>query len=138
MFLTEPPCKALGIYVPHNNAAGLEHVTRLCDTQGLRVGHFLSALEQHAEDALIIWQDEAKIFRQGIQDPHWTDFTTLRQKENVWTHPGYPKFMVFLERADDQTDSPAKIVCPYGENRAPLTVRNGTEDIRDLDMWSMV
>jgi hypothetical protein len=59
MFLTDPPCKSLGVYVPRVGSGSLEPVTKILDVDGIRVGHVLSTLREHSNVALDTWHKQA-------------------------------------------------------------------------------
>jgi hypothetical protein len=52
MYLTEPPCQALSIHIPRACHPTRNLATKVCDANGIRVGHFLSELEHHADHSL--------------------------------------------------------------------------------------
>jgi hypothetical protein len=66
MFLAEPPCKTVGIYVP--NFPVPERVAKIHDAGGIRVGHFLSTLEDYSGQIIDIWKSQAQAIRKDISD----------------------------------------------------------------------
>jgi hypothetical protein len=121
MFLTDPPCKALGVYVDQSPSAFLKQLARVCDEDGIRVRPFLDALEHHANELLSTWISQANDMRQEIKESHWTDYSTAQQKRRLWKHYGSPKFVVFLEQTDVGPPTLAQNASTYGEDF--LTVR---------------
>jgi len=97
MFLTEPVCKTLGIYMPqlHNNRLRL--ISRVAQEHGIRVGHFLGTLQRHADKLLSTWQRQAEIIRQKVQNTHWASLSTEKQRLSPWIHHASPTFIVFFE-----------------------------------------
>ena len=51
MFLTKPPCKALGVY-SDADMGNLTLLTRILDADGIRIRQFLSELEEHSTAAV--------------------------------------------------------------------------------------
>jgi hypothetical protein len=98
MFLTEPPCKALGIYMTQQHSHHLHLLVTVSNEDGIRVGQFLGALQQHAGKLLSAWRVQVEHFRRKIGWSHWADFSTTEQKRLPWIYHGSPKFFVFLEQ----------------------------------------
>ncbi|KAI0568791.1 hypothetical protein Alg130_11940, partial [Pyrenophora tritici-repentis] len=99
--------------------ATLAPVTRICDPKGIKLGAFLDALEQNIQHAVKVWRDQAETLLKSIQEPHWTTFTTESQKHYSWCYYGYPKFIIFLEKVDDEVpDALTKTYHHYGEDFA--------------------
>jgi hypothetical protein len=97
MFLTQPPCKALGIYIPGRNFAGLGLMTRVCNSDGIRIGHLLAELEQPLPRAIDLWRVRSQAMRQEIAQLLWTSLSTSEQKYWCWDHAGFPKLVIILE-----------------------------------------
>jgi len=114
MFLTEPPCKALGIYLPCRRAPVLRLVAKVRDAEGIRVGQVLRTLEQNADDALSCWKDGVKDLREDLEELYWTAFTMWEEKRNATNFEAYPKFMIFLESDEDASTPIAKRIFPFG------------------------
>ena len=98
MFLTEPPCKALGIYMTQPHSHHLHLLVTVSNEDGIRVGQFLDALQQHAGKLLTAWRVQVEHLRRKIGWSHWADFSTTEQKRLPWIYHGSPKFFVFLEQ----------------------------------------
>jgi hypothetical protein len=97
MFLTQPPCKALGIYMPSRSAGGLELVGRVCNGDGIRIGHLLAELERSLFIAIQLWRVRSQAVRQNIAQSLWTSLSTPTQKNWCWVYPGFPKLVITLE-----------------------------------------
>jgi len=108
MFLTEPPCKALGIYLPRYSGRALRLVAKVRDAEGIRVGQVLRTLEQNADDALSCWKDGSKDFRRDIEELCWSELTRWDAKLNASNSEAYPKFIIFLEPDEDASTPIAK------------------------------
>jgi len=111
MFLTEPPCKAVGIYLPRRRAPVLRLVAKIRDAGGIRVGQVLRTLEQNADDALSCWKNGVK----SIEGRDWTAFTRWDEKRRATDFEAYPKFMIFLESDEDASTTIAKRSFPRGD-----------------------
>lgn len=108
MFLTEPPCKALILYLPCRSASDLRSVAKIRDAEGIRVGQILRSLKQNADDALSCWGDEVEDLQWEIEKSYWIGLTTLKGKRGASSFEAYPKFIIFLEPDDDASTSLAK------------------------------
>jgi hypothetical protein len=108
MFITEPPCKSLGIYASQLGTSNLHLLARVCNEDGIRIHQFLSALEEHAKDLLHVWMGQANFLHKRIREPHWTTFTTILEKHLPWIYAGSPKFMVYLEEMNVGSEILAK------------------------------
>jgi len=99
MFLTEPPCRTLGLYTPtyRSTAQSLHPLVRIHNTDGIRVHQFLAALQGHSVEVYGIWRDMANELRQKTADSDWTKFTTTYWRHSMWDVPGSPRFVVLLE-----------------------------------------
>jgi hypothetical protein len=64
-FLTEPPCKTLGMYTLQNGH--LTALTRLHETTGVKVSQFMEALDPHGRDFLEPWKVLAEGMMLGIR-----------------------------------------------------------------------
>jgi len=115
MFLTEPPCKAVGIYLPRRSAPVLRLVAKIRDAGGIRVGQVLRTLEQNADDALTCWKDGVKDLRRNIEGRDWTAFTRWDEKRWATDFEAYPKFTIFLESDEDASTTIAKRFFPRGD-----------------------
>jgi hypothetical protein len=100
MFLTQPPCKSLGIYMPGVSYLGMNLVTRVCNADGIRVGHLLAELQRNLPKAINLWRIRSQAMQKDILQSPWTTFTTFRQKHQRWITPGFPKLVVFLDSTD--------------------------------------
>jgi hypothetical protein len=69
-------------------------------TTGIKVSQFMEALDPHGRDFEEPWKVLAEGMMPGIRK-HWTAFTYARQRQQVWTCPGYPKAYVFLEHTQN-------------------------------------
>jgi len=114
MFLTEPPCKAVGIYLPCRRAPVLRLVAKVRDAEGIRVGQVLRTLEQNADDALSWWEDEVRELRREIKNSYWMHLMTWDEKRYASHSEAYPKFMIFLESDEDANTPIAKRIFPLG------------------------
>jgi hypothetical protein len=114
MFVTQPPCKALGIYI--QSPQSQNSVTRLVsvvNTAGIHVGELVTAIDSIALDAKRHWKDGVLDGHQEIADKHWTKYTFDAEKKCVWSDVHYPpcsQVFIMLERverggADQQTTS---------------------------------
>ena len=115
MFLTEPPCKALGIYLPRRRGRPLRSVAKVRDAEGIRVGQILRALKENADDTLSCWKDGVKDLRRDIEGLCWRAFTTCEMKRDASNFEAYPKFMIFLESDEDASTPIAKRILPLGD-----------------------
>jgi hypothetical protein len=116
MFLTDPPCKAIGVYVPRVGSGSLEPVAKILDVDGIRVGHLLSTLQEHCNVALDTWHKQAEKLRRDISESHWIKFTANWQKRYPWSCPGFPKFTVFFEQVEEISVPIAKVIHYHGED----------------------
>ena len=129
MFLTEPPCRALGIYDTRLRRCSLGAITRVCDEGGVRIGHFLSALREPADEVLTLWLNQATEVRRAIHEPHWTAFTRAQDKHHTWIYYGSPKYVVFLGQIDDGSDTLAKEVHSFGEDFSRVSEGEGYSNV---------
>ncbi|KAF2873627.1 hypothetical protein BDV95DRAFT_349062 [Massariosphaeria phaeospora] len=98
MFLTQPPCKVLGIYqvneesVPSDEGicTSLELLHRIQDEGGIKVERLL-ALDHVASTAMSTWLLASKKLEQRVQTCHWVD--------SVWHVPGVPKLVLLLHNS---------------------------------------
>ena len=116
MLLTEPPCKALGIYVMHSETPPLKLVERVWNPHGIRVGQFLLALEAYVDKSIARWKRMVERDLARIKESHWTQFTTHQEKRNALAVEAHPKFIVFLEDTSGADNSLARSTYPYGED----------------------
>ena len=116
MFLTEPPCKALGVYVDQPHQTILHRLGRICDEDGIRVGQFLDALQHHASELLSRWLAQAGTIRKGIAALHWTSFSTAEQMRQQWLHHGCPKFVILFEQTCEGPATLTHNAYTYGED----------------------
>ncbi|KAI4673402.1 uncharacterized protein J4E84_011127, partial [Alternaria hordeiaustralica] len=104
MFLTNPPCKALGIYAlcgdGDNGIGGFQLVEKVHRADGIRVGDFLPQIRQHIPTAIESWRHKSQDMREYIAEEKWTKFSGSGNKLQSWWGPGLPKLLVFLESAE--------------------------------------
>jgi len=129
MFLTEPPCQALGIYVPRLGAATLEPVTKICDVDGIRVGHLLSTLQAHCGGILDLWSNQVPALRQKILTTPWPKFTFAVDKLTPWWYYGFPTFVLFLESMEDREVPLARYAHTFGEDFERVCQSQWYEDV---------
>ncbi|KAL1799431.1 hypothetical protein ACET3X_003468 [Alternaria dauci] len=98
MFLTEPACKAVGIYMTQIYSQHLQLLATVSNKDGVRVGQFLDALHHHAGKLLTRWRSQVEDLWRKIGWPQWADLSTPEQKRRPWIYPASPKFFVFLEQ----------------------------------------
>jgi len=130
MFLTEPPCQALGIFVPGRlGAATLEPVTTICDVNGIRIGHLLSTLQAHCGSVVDLWSHEIPALRQQILTTPWPKFTFAVDKLFPWWYYGRPTFVLFLESMEDREVPLARYAHTFGEDYERVCQSQWYEDI---------
>lgn len=67
MFATEPPCKAIGIYIHTTGGTTLNPVAKVCDANGIRIGSLLATFESHCSTVLEAWEKEAQKLRKEFE-----------------------------------------------------------------------
>jgi hypothetical protein len=114
MFLTEPPCKELGVYVP--SIAGNRRLDRVCGVQdegGIRINHLLSTIQEHSKDVIELWKKLAEDLKSMISEPPWILHTLAGEKLRHWLYPGMPTFVIVLESGEEDREKTLAKCC-YG------------------------
>ncbi|KAI4695719.1 hypothetical protein J4E81_006047 [Alternaria sp. BMP 2799] len=108
MFLTNPPCKGLGIYTfgPETRFRDLELIERIHNVDGIRIGDLLPRIQQHLSVAIERWRYRAVSMREVIAEESWTRMSSDSEKLSKWTEPGLPQLLFFLESADHNEFDP--------------------------------
>jgi hypothetical protein len=99
MCVTQPPCKALGIYQSQDSMylkyrspdrrSNVRLLTRLHNNDGVRVDELIAAMEAHAQTLLATWINRAEGLTKQAGNGHW--------QEDIWTVPGTPRFELLLD-----------------------------------------
>jgi hypothetical protein len=97
MFLTQPPCKALGVYLANSTSGHLRRLTNIQHATGITVGRFFSALEPRLHVVMEDWKNEVEKMTGKLCTTHWTAFTYAEQRRMFWDFRGLPSIVVFLE-----------------------------------------
>lgn len=74
MFLTQPPCKALGIYIFDGRIfyIPIQPLARICHTDGIRIGDLLTEIQQHLPTTMEQWRTDAVTMRRTRENLEWT------------------------------------------------------------------
>lgn len=104
MFLTQPPCKTIGIYrnaytTIHANGgyawaetSHKELIVRIYDPAGIKLAQIIAALIHHASAVLQAWLQSAKDLADMVTTGHW--------QEDIWRVPASPRFILLLDKKD--------------------------------------
>ncbi|KAI0585082.1 hypothetical protein TUN199_05084 [Pyrenophora tritici-repentis] len=97
MHITNPPCRAIGLY--HHNSSMMAKcgwkrlLARLGNNDDIRIGELLDALKRSAPTVLTAWVRNSEWLAYGIlQHTHWID--------DVWILPGVPTIELHLDNVD--------------------------------------
>jgi hypothetical protein len=99
MFITQPPCKALSIYMLSYSYLVLELVKRVRDADGIRIGHLLGELQQNLPRVIDLWRTRSQAMRLETAQQPWKQLSSPMNKHWCW-NTGFPKLVMFLESAD--------------------------------------
>jgi hypothetical protein len=101
MYVTQPPCKVLGIYHSRNpqlkrgcltdRTPVVRLLTRLHNDLGITIGEVFAALEEHATTVLSTWTARAHELADQVKTGHW--------QEDIWNVPGAPRFSILLDNS---------------------------------------
>jgi hypothetical protein len=108
MFLTQPPIKTLGIYIPGKTEGGLDLMVKNCNAGGVRIGDSLSEQKQFLNKAFSAWRNDVQKQKKLVSEPEWTKFSYPWQRSNIVWRPGFPKLVMFLESSESSTPTLAK------------------------------
>jgi hypothetical protein len=97
MYLTQPPCKALGVYLENHTSEHLQRLVKIQHETGITVGRFFSALEPHCREVLKDWEREAEKMTRKIWRSNWTAFMYAEQRSRFWECHGRPRIVMSLE-----------------------------------------
>ena len=106
MFLIQPPCKALSIYMPDiDHDWCLNLITKVQDADGIRVGHLLSQLDNHFGQVIERWHTQASTLRKAIAEPDWIELSNMGSMPCLWDIPGWPKLVIMLDAFEKSTQT---------------------------------
>ncbi|KAF2117472.1 hypothetical protein BDV96DRAFT_644886 [Lophiotrema nucula] len=91
MYLTQPPCKTIGLYCYENNYGQSRLLKPIHNDNGIRVGEIVHALRIHSFTLRILWLEEARRLKEQFATSHWRD--------NIWHLLGRPKFYIMLDNS---------------------------------------
>jgi hypothetical protein len=105
MYLTQPPCKVLGVYhQAKENATQSTHrvpnvqlLERIHNAGGIRVSELLAALDRYAPVILSTWIQRVKDLAKKVETGHW--------QEDIWNVPGAPRISILLDNTDMGSDA---------------------------------
>jgi hypothetical protein len=112
MFVTQPPCKVIGIYHNRDNSSpvvfermgcfnslvsNLELLGRVRNDEGIRIGELIAALKSYAPRVLSAWTERVEQLQSKVATGHWTD--------DIWNVPGQPRITLLLDNAAMQVDT---------------------------------
>jgi hypothetical protein len=103
MYVTQPPCKALGIYLDYVSSGGVMRFVRIgraANHTGVKIGQLLETLQDSAVDSISRWRYLIRRNRRKIAKRPWTEYTFDQEREAMWEHlsaPPTPKFIIVLE-----------------------------------------
>jgi len=129
MYLTQPPCKTLGLYLTYQDGEHLHLLERVHSVDGIRVQEFLTALQHHSAEAYRTWRNRAAKLKQAIAQPHWTSFSYGYWRRKFWTVPGCPRFAIFLEDVDGAEHTMTKSAFCWCEYLRDVCQKEWYEDI---------
>lgn len=109
MFVTVPPCKSIGIYAqrPEQEISAntslydtvqLDLLTRLHNSNGIRVRELLAALTRHSSTLVAMWKTQLQYVR---EDMEWRDpsyFQYRGRRERILDCTAWPTFTLLLDR----------------------------------------
>jgi hypothetical protein len=85
MFVTQPPCNGLGIYV---DGEGLHHRTKRINNvhseEGVRIGQLLDSLDECIPEIIDHWSSSVLESRDILANRVWTGYSFDNQRETFW------------------------------------------------------
>ena len=105
MYVTQPPCKALGVYADYGKPPNLRYsrLGRAVDENGVTIANLLDTLRQCAPKAIERWRIEVISAKQRVAGRHWTFYTYDSEKKAMWdtiSLPIIPRLSIVLESAE--------------------------------------
>jgi hypothetical protein len=96
MHITQPPCRAIGLYVydPENcvKSESYKFCKRIRNPHGIQILEFLKALEECAPVVLQTWGEQARLLHDTVKEVHWID--------DIWKMPASPRIRIHLDNSE--------------------------------------
>ncbi|KAF2678801.1 hypothetical protein K458DRAFT_490906 [Lentithecium fluviatile CBS 122367] len=99
VFVTEPPCRCIGISTSGTELAGLQLLERLEAVDGVKIVQLLTVLRRQTPQLVNVWREAVNKMRNGLQTAPWIRYRLKDFKDQVFTAPPSPKFVFLRDNA---------------------------------------
>jgi hypothetical protein len=117
MFVTQPPCKALGIYVhgegSHNQTKRINHVH---SEEGIRIGQLLESLDECIPEIIEHWSSKVLRSRDILANRVCTGYSFDNQRDGFWNWMGRqptPRILIMLETVEGVENNIARLSADF-------------------------